>query len=214
VNDYYVILLRAILLYFALLLLFRLMGKREIGELSILDLVVFIMVGDMAVMAIDNPSRPFMHSLLPILVIVLIQLSLAFLSLKSQKFRKVIEGKPAIIINKGKIDEHVMKKHRYNFDDLLTQLRGKNILNIEEVEYAILEPSGELSIIERKSVQEEENSWPFPLIIDGVAQEESLSRIGKSQIWLRQQLKKRGYDDMTRISICTYGDGVFYIDEK
>ncbi|MDQ0219338.1 DUF421 domain-containing protein [Peribacillus cavernae] len=213
-NDVTVILLRSVFLYFSLLLLFRLIGKREIGELSILDLVGIIMIGDIAVLVIENPGKPLMHSLLPILAIALIQIMLALLSLRSQKFREVIEGKPTIIINKGKIDEKMMRKQRYNFDDLLIQLRQNNIIHIEEVEYAILEPSGQLSIIEKKDVQNQEDNLPFPLVVDGVAQEDSLSQMGKNHLWLRQQLKERGYQDIKSISICTYDDGVFYIDEK
>ncbi|CAH0346383.1 DUF421 domain-containing protein [Bacillus sp. CECT 9360] len=213
-NDIYVILLRSIFFYFLLLMLFRLMGKREIGELSIVDLIVFIIIGDIAVLAIEDPNKPLIYSLVPIFVIVLIQIILSVLALKSQKLREVIEGKPTIVINKGKIDERVMKKQRYNFDDLLSQLREKNILNIDEVEYAILEPTGQLSVIERRDVRNGEDNVPFPLIIDGVVQEESLSRIGKNSSWLKTQLKNDGYEDMSRISICTYDDGVFFVDVK
>ncbi|RFU62770.1 DUF421 domain-containing protein [Bacillus sp. V59.32b] len=213
-NDLSIILLRSIFFYFFLWLLFRLMGKREIGELSIVDLIVFIIIGDIAVLAIEDPDKPLLYSLLPIFAIVLIEILLSLFSLKSQKFRQVIEGKPSIVINKGKIDERVMRKQRYNFDDLLSQLREKNILHIEEVEYAILEPSGQLSVIEREDVQNDEDNVPFPLILDGVVQKESLSRMGKDSIWLKKQLKKDGYEDMSRISICTYDDGIFFVDEK
>ncbi|WP_257985416.1 DUF421 domain-containing protein [Bacillus sp. V5-8f] len=213
-NDYVVIIFRAFILYFALLLIFRFMGKREIGQLSILDLVVVFMIGDMAVMAIDSPDKPLLFSLYPILVLAIIQIVLAYFSMKSQRFREVMDGRAAIIISQGKIDEKEMKRQRYNFDDLLIQLREKNIVNIENVEYAILEPTGKLSVIEKKNVKNPKDNTPFPLVIDGVIQEESLASINKSDTWLRAQLQKRGYPDIKWISICTYDDGTFYIDER
>ncbi|PLT35234.1 hypothetical protein CUU64_03975 [Bacillus sp. V5-8f] len=190
------------------------MGKREIGQLSILDLVVVFMIGDMAVMAIDSPDKPLLFSLYPILVLAIIQIVLAYFSMKSQRFREVMDGRAAIIISQGKIDEKEMKRQRYNFDDLLIQLREKNIVNIENVEYAILEPTGKLSVIEKKNVKNPKDNTPFPLVIDGVIQEESLASINKSDTWLRAQLQKRGYPDIKWISICTYDDGTFYIDER
>nr|WP_233522565.1 DUF421 domain-containing protein [Peribacillus glennii] len=213
-HEYVVIISRAIILYFTLLAIFRCMGKREIGELSVLDLVVVFMIGDMAVLAIDSPKRPILFSLFPILVLALIQIILAYLSLKSQKFREVVDGKPTIIIAKGKVDEKVMRKQRYNFGDLLIQLREKNILNIEDVEYAILEPTGELSVIEKSNVQNPKENSPFPLVLDGIIQEESLGLISKSDVWLLEQLQKQGYYDIKRISLCMYDNGTLYIDEK
>lgn len=213
-NEVFLILFRSIFFYILLLILFRVMGKREIGELSILDLIVFIIIGDIAVISLENPDRPLIHSVIPILVIVFIQISLALVSMKSQKFREVIEGKPTIVINKGKIDEKAMRKQRYNFDDLLSQLREKNILHIQDVEYAILEPSGQLSVIKRQDVCDDEDNGPFPLIVDGVVQKDSLSRLGKDNAWLKKELKKKGYEDLSRISVCTYDDGDFFVDEK
>lgn len=213
-NEYILISLRAIFLFVFLLFILRLMGKREIGELGILDMVVIIMIGDLAVVAIGDTQKPIIHSLLPIVAIALIQIILSMLSLRSQTFRVVVEGKPTIIISKGKIDEKAMKKQRYNFDDLLTQLREQNIINIADVEFAILEQSGQLSVIEKKDVRSNETISPFPLVIDGVPQEDSLSLINKDLSWLRQELKKKGYEDMNKISLCTFDGGVFYIDEN
>ena len=126
------------------------MGKREIGELSILDLVVFIMIAEMAVTAIEAPSDPLINTVIPMLILMIIQISLAYLSLKNQKIRHILDGKPTIIINRGKVDEQAMRTQRYNFDDLMTQLRDKNINNVADVEFAILEPTGKLSVIERQ----------------------------------------------------------------
>jgi len=201
---------RTIFLYFIILLIFRLMGKREIGELSILDLVVFVMIAELAVVGIEDTKDPLYHTLLPIIVLLIIQISLAYFSLKSNMLRHLIDGKPTIIINKGKIDENAMKKQRYNFDDLLMQLREKDIKSLHEVEYAILESSGKLSVL--KKGQKEKAELMMPLILDGEIQEDGLKEIGKDEYWLRKELNKRGYHHIQHISFCSFGKGTFHID--
>ncbi|MFE8703486.1 DUF421 domain-containing protein [Cytobacillus sp. FJAT-54145] len=210
-EEYSLILIRTLFLYALIILIFRLMGKREIGELSVLDFVVYIMIAELAVVAIENPKDQLFHSVLPMLLIVMIQILFAFLSLKSKKFRDLVDGKPAIIINNGKIDENEMRKQRYNFDDLLLQLRENNVRNIGDVEFAILETSGKLSVFEK---DRKEGGITIPLIIDGVVQEENLERINKNNLWLRQQLRKRGYKEIKDISFCSYQNGQFYIDVR
>lgn len=218
VEQYVIILFRTVLLYLLILLIFRLMGKREIGELSILDLVVYIMIAEMASLAIENTKDPLVDTLLPISVLVIIQITLAMMSLKSKKFRDIVDGKPTIIINDGKIDEKAMRSQRYNFDDLLLQLREKDVGDIADVEYAILEPSGTLSIFQKKQGEQEgqqdSSSLALPLIIDGEVQEDNLGMIDKSSSWLLEQLRKQGYENPGEISFCSYQNGKFYIDLK
>jgi uncharacterized membrane protein YcaP (DUF421 family) len=218
VEQYFIILFRTVFLYLLILLIFRLMGKREIGELSILDLVVYIMIAEMASMAIENTKDPLINTLLPIGIFVIIQIALAMLSLKSKKFRDIVDGKPTIIINNGKIDEKAMRSQRYNFDDLLLQLREKDVGNIADVEYAILEPSGTLSIFQKgqdnHEGQEENGSLALPLIVDGEIQEDNLMLIDKTRAWLLKELKKKGYKETKDISFCSFQNGEFYIDIK
>jgi uncharacterized membrane protein YcaP (DUF421 family) len=211
-QEYFIIIFRTFLLYALVLVIFRFMGKREIGELSILDLVVFIMIGEIAVIGIEDQAEPIMHSVVPMIILMGIQITFAIISLKSKKFRDLIEGKPIIIINRGKIDEKEMRKQRYNFDDLLMQLREKDIRNIADVEFAILEPSGKLSVFEKEN--KNNGDITIPLIMDGAVQEANLSRINKTNLWLRQELKKRGYTNFKLISFCSYHNGTFFIDEK
>ncbi|MCQ6273556.1 DUF421 domain-containing protein [Bacillus sp. V3B] len=208
-NDYLIVIFRTLFLYFLILFVFRLMGKREIGELGVFDLVVNIMIAEMAVMAIDKTNIEIMKAIVPIILLMLIQILTAQLSLKSKKFRDVIDGSPTIIINQGQIDEKAMSKQRYNFDDLLQQLREKNVHNIADVEFAILEPSGKLSVFEK---EEQEGDLTLPLIIDGKVQQDHLNYVNKTELWLRQNLKKRGYPDIKKISFCSFQNGEFYID--
>ncbi|WP_412762338.1 DUF421 domain-containing protein [Priestia megaterium] len=203
---------RTVLLYVVVLIIFRVMGKREIGELSILDLVVFIMIAEMAVMAIENPKDPLLHSILPMLTLLIIQIGLAIWSLKSNRMRNFIDGKPSIIIENGKINEHEMKRQRYNFNDLLVQLRDKNIKNVADVEFAILESSGRLSVFEKDQQSGEKGNLNLPFIIDGIIQEEHLLHEHQTTEWLKTELAKLGYSNLDKISYCSYDNGKFFID--
>lgn len=203
---------RTVLLYVVVLIIFRVMGKREIGELSILDLVVFIMIAEMAVMAIENPKDPLLYSILPMLTLLIIQIGLAIWSLKSNRMRNFIDGKPSIIIENGKINEHEMKRQRYNFNDLLVQLRDKNIKNVADVEFAILESSGRLSVFEKDQQSGEKGNLNLPFIIDGIIQEEHLLHEHKTTEWLKTELEKLGYSNLDKVSYCSYDDGKFFID--
>lgn len=213
-HDYIELSLRTLFLYIVILIIFRMMGKREVGELSVLDLVVFIMIGEMAVVSIDRLDQPLMSTLLPMMILLITQITFAYFSLKSLKFRKVVDGSPTVIISKGKINENAMRSQRYNFDDLLAQLRSQNIINIGDVEYAILETSGELSVIEKFKVKKSAKTSPFPLVLDGELQEENLTFINKTPEWLIKELNKRGYTNLEIISFCSYNDGQLFIDEK
>ncbi|XYG85908.1 DUF421 domain-containing protein [Heyndrickxia coagulans] len=211
-ENLLIIFFRTLLMYVAILVIFRLMGKREIGELNVLDLVVFIMIGEMAVVAIENHSEPVVNTLLPMVVLLGIQIALALFSLRSSRIRKLIDGKPSILINKGKIDEKEMRRQRYNFDDLLMQLRLKDIDNIADVEFAILETSGQLSVVKKNKNKNKPASYTEPLIVGGKIQQSNLKKSNKTEAWLRSELQKRGYGDISRISFCSYQDGAFYID--
>jgi uncharacterized membrane protein YcaP (DUF421 family) len=216
--EIYTIIFRTIFIYFLILIIFRLMGKREMGKLSILDFVVSIMIAELAVISIEDPDIPMRDSLVSILMLLIIQLIMAAISLKSRKMREFIDGKPSVIIKKGKVDEHEMKKQRYNFDDLLTQLRENNIKSLNEVEFGILETSGKLSVLKKSEGSEEQESplqMILPLILDGRIIEDNLERVDKTSFWLRQELKKGGFKDIRAISFCTLNeDGTLYVDEK
>ncbi len=214
-EEYFIIVFRTIFVYVLILAIFRIMGKREIGKLSILDLVVSIMIAEMAVVAIENTKDPILHTVFPMLLLMLIQITMAIISLKNKRFRDFVDGQPTIIINKGKIDEQAMRKQRYNFDDLLVQLREKNIRKISDVEFAILESSGQLSVFEKnKTPGKKEGDITVPLILDGCIDEDNLARINKTNLWLRQELRKKGCHDIKNISFCSFENGKLFVDFK
>ncbi|MCY8647791.1 DUF421 domain-containing protein, partial [Bacillus spizizenii] len=182
-------------------------------ELSILDLVVFIMMAEIAVLAIENVEDHLFHTILPMLVLMIIQVTLAYFSLKNRKVRQLLDGKPTIIIKYGQIDEDAMKSQRYNFDDLMVQLRENNIDRVTDVSFAILEPSGKLTVVKKEN-SGEHRQLEMPLIIDGSIQTENLSRIDKDKQWLLESLRKHGHANPSDISFCSFTDGELFIDEK
>ena len=168
------------------------MGKREVGELSIMDFIVSIFIAELAAISIDKYKQSIFMTLIPMAVLVLLQIGISKISLKSSKIRSTIDGDPSVIINRGKVNFKEMLKQRYNLDDLLVQLRSKSIKSIEEVDYAILETSGKLSVFKKED--DKTRSYPLPVIIDGEIQEDVLCQIGESREWLDKALNKEEYD--------------------
>ena len=156
-----------------------------------MDFIVSIFIAELAAISIENYDDSMFLSIIPIGVLVALQIITSRISLKSEKVRSVIDGNPSVIINRGKINFEEMLKQRYNLDDLLTQLRAKSIKSIEEVDYAILETSGKLSIFKRED--DKSRTYPLPVIIDGKVQEDVLIQINKSKSWLEENLKREGY---------------------
>lgn len=182
---------KSLFFYLLITVVYRIMGKREIGELSIMDFIVSIFIAELAAISIENYNDNMFLSIIPITVLVVLQIFSAKLSLKSENVRSIIDGNPSVIINRGKVNFEEMLKQRYNLDDLLTQLRAKSIKSIEEVDYAILETSGKLSIF--KSEDDKNHTYPLPVIIDGKIQEDVLIQIGKDKKWIEESLKKEEY---------------------
>lgn len=191
IMKYLLVFGKSLFFYLLITIVYRLMGKREIGELSIMDFIVSIFIAELAAISIENYNDSMFLSIIPIGVLVALQIITSKISFKSEKVRSVIDGNPSVIINRGKINFGEMLKQRYNLDDLLTQLRAKSIKSIEEVDYAILETSGKLSIF--KKDDDKNRTYPLPVIIDGKVQEDVLIQINKSIGWLEENLKREGY---------------------
>ena len=183
--DYLIVVLKTLFFYWIIVIVYRFMGKREIGELSIVDLIVSVLMAELAAISIENYKGNILLSLLPIAVLVILQILVSKLSLKYGKLRTFIEGEPSVIINRGKVNFKEMMKQRYNLDDLLTQLRARQVKSIEEVDYAILETSGKLSVFPKQKVS---GAYPMAVILDGEIQEETLQQIKRSKNWLLEML--------------------------
>lgn len=186
--EYGIVLFRTALFYLIITVIYRFMGKREIGQLGMVDLTVSILIAELAAMAIDNRNESIFLAIFPIILLVAIQIGTSFVSLKCSKVRNLFDGNPSVIINRGRINFREMVKQRYNIDDLLTQLRDKRVRSIEEVDYAILETSGKLSVFEKDSKLFGE--YPMPLIMDGEISYDTLKQINKTKEWLENCLEK------------------------
>lgn len=190
--DYFIVLFRTALFYALITIIYRFMGKREIGQLGIVDLIVSILIAELAAISIDKREESIFLSILPIILLVIIQVSMSYISLKSSKIRNIFDGNPSVIINRGQINFKEMVRQRYNLEDLLTQLRDKHIRNIEEVDYAILETSGKLSVFKKDSKLF--GQYPLPLILDGIEDYDTLRQIKKDKKWLDGILKKENVE--------------------
>ena len=182
------VLIRTIFFYFFIFIIYRIMGKREVGQLSIIDLIVSLLIAELTVISIENYNKSMLYSLIPIVVLVLLQCILAYISLKKPKFRIFLDGNPSLIIKEGKINYNEMLKQRYNLDDLLVQLRDKGYRSIEEVEYAVLENNGTLSIFPYET---NKTPLPLPIILDGDIQEETLKHLKKDKKWVYNFLERK-----------------------
>lgn len=202
---YISVLTRAVFFYILISIVYRLMGKREIGELSIMDLIVSFILSELAAMAIDNYESNILISVIPILAVSLIEIITSRLILRNTKIRDIFEGNPSVIINRGKINFKEMIKQRYNIGDLLTELRSKGIKSIEEVSYAVLETNGNLSVFTKKGTNF--GSFPLPIILDGQIQKETLQEIDKTTAWIDDFLKN---EKITKDEVFY----AFYHDEK
>ena len=210
--KYFIILFRSVFFYILVSLLYRIMGKRELGELSIIDFIVSIFIAEIVAISIENYNKSILISLIPIMALVLIQVIASKLSMHNSTVRKVLDGEPSVIINKGKIDFKEMKKQRYNIEDLLMQLRSNSIKSIEEVDFAILEVNGKLSIF--KKSDDRMRDYPLPLIVDGKIDFDVLKIINKKEDWLEKKLLEQKVF-LDNVFYCFYkNDNLFVIERN
>lgn len=185
---YIEIIIKTTLLYFFIVLSYRIMGKKEVGQLSIIDLIVSLLIAELAAISIEDTDVSILKSIVPISTLVVIQILLSFISLKSDLFRKAIDGSPSVIIKNGKLKFSEMSKLRYSLDDLITQLREQGIKSIEEVNYAVLENDGKLSVFP------DAQDYPMPVIVDGVINYSVLDEMNKNTKWLYKILKDKNIE--------------------
>ena len=232
------IIIKTVIVYFFILLIMKFMGKREIGQLSLFDFVILLLIADASVMGIDNNDIPFYYFLFAILILAIIQKLLAMLLLKFAKFRDFFDGKESLIIIDGKVNINEMKKQNYNFDDLIVQLRLKNVRSLSEVRYLILESNGEISVFKYnefkkatsssigkssemksgsnsliKTEQEVKNIYPFPVIISGKIKYDNLKILKLNETWLKNKIKEKGYKDYKEIYYANYENNDLFILE-
>lgn len=224
-------LLRTVFMYLFVFLILRLMGKREIGKLSVFDMVISIMIAEIAVISIEDTKRSLWVTVGPIAMLVVIQLLFSHIMLRNRKLRLWFDGQPSVLIRGGRLNWREMRRQRYNLDDLLVQLRENRMTDIGEVELAVLEPNGKLTVLPKmegaaepaddaKAGEPEPPKFryeilPVPLIMDGAVQDDGLEKIGKNRFWLRNELRRRGVDSFGQVFFCSVDHkGKLYVDRK
>ena len=215
---------RAILLYILVLVVMRLMGKREIGQLQPFELTIAIMIADLASIPMADSGIPISNGIIPILGLLVMHMIISIINLKSIKAREIICGKPSILIYRGKIDEKALKKERFTINELQERLRGNNIVNLGDVEYAILETNGEVTVIQkpekRNTIPEDFNitpeyeGIPYDLVVDGKIMDKNLQAIGKNREWLKKQVEKFKMKPEEALVVTLDGKGQIFCQKK
>lgn len=200
---------RSFIFYMLIVLVYKVMGKREIGELSIIDLIVSLFIAELVAISIENYNESVFITIIPIIIVVSLQLLTSKISLKNKKIRDVLDGKPSVIVNRGKINFQEMLKQRYNIDDLFVQLRNQSIKSIEEIDYAILETNGKLSVFQKDS----NNKYPLPVIINGIIDEDTIIQIKKTRSWINNELEKQNIK-LEDVFYSFFQNNSLYIIEK
>ena len=215
---------RAIVLYLIVLVVMRLMGKREIGQLQPFELAISIMIADLASIPMTEIGIPIFNGIVPILGLLVMHLILSLINLKSLKAREIICGKPSILIYRGKINEKELKKERFTINELEERLRGNNVVNLGDVEYAILETSGQVTVIQkpekRNTIPEDLNivpeyeGIPYDLVVDGKVMNKNLKAIGKNYNWLKKQVEKFDIKPEEALVVTIDGKGQIFCQKK
>ena len=215
---------RSIVLYIIVLIVMRLMGKREIGQLQPFELAISIMIADLASIPMTEVGIPISNGIIPILGLLVMHLIISIINLKSMKAREIICGKPTILIYRGKIMEKELKKERFTINELQERLRGNNIVNLADVEYAILETSGDVTVIQKPekrntipedfNIKPEYEGIPYDLVVDGKIMEKNLKAIGKNYMWLKKQVEKFGFKPEEALVVTLDGKGQIFCQKK
>ncbi len=219
------IFLRTLFFYAFVLIIIRIMGKREVGQLSPFDLVVSIMIAESAVMAIEDPSVPILAGVIPIVTLMMLEVLLSYVSLKSITVRLLVTGRPSIVIKNGRIIEAELGRIRYNVHDLLSQLRQQGIADPEQVEFALVESTGKLSVLPKAefrplqpsdmNLSPEKTELPGTVVVDGVIDTNTLKERQWSVQRLLQELATGGHGDPSEILYASLDSkGHLYVQPK
>ena len=220
-----IVIIRTGIIYFALLLAMRLMGKRQLGEMELSEFVVASLIADLASHPLQDVGIPMANGLVPIFTLFCFEVLIAGASMKSIRLRTLLFGGPSILVYHGVIDQKQMHADRFTADELMQELRKQGMFDLSEVEYAILETDGRLNIIpypahlpptaEQLGVKAEDGGYPLIVISEGRVLTKNLKSLGRDSSWLRDELKKKGQDDPKSVYLMTVNQsGQSYLAEK
>lgn len=220
-----VTLVRTLILYILVVLALRLMGKRQIGQLQPSELVIAMMLSELASIPVENVSTPLLTGVIPIITLIFAEMTFSYMTLKNRKLRKFLSGSPTILIAKGQILEKEMERLRFNIDDLMEELRSSGYPNILEVEYAIIESNGNLSVIPKSNkrpltpedmgINPQYEGIPYLLISDGTINSDAMQNAGVGIEWLLSHLNEFDIHNIEDVFIATVdSSGNFFVQKK
>ncbi|MDF2657184.1 MAG: hypothetical protein K0R19_3658 [Bacillota bacterium] len=216
VNKMLIILIRTVILYFVVLFVIRVMGKAELSKMDPFEMVLLFMIAELAAIPIESLDIPLLNGAAAILTLLFLEVLISFVSIKSPKINKLLNGKPSILIEHGSLNLKELKNQRITIDDLMEQLRLKNYPAISDVDYAILEANGDLSVIPRPEkapltpedmgMPASSKVMPMVLISDGVLYKGNLDLLGKEEGYLKKELSKIKIDDYSQVFLCFFDE--------
>jgi uncharacterized membrane protein YcaP (DUF421 family) len=209
----FIVFIRTAILYTLVVVVMRIMGKRQIGELQPYEFVITIMISDLASLPMQDTRFPLLLGVIPIITLLFLKTLLSLLELKSQLVRKFVDGEPCILVYNSKINYKTLKKQQINIDELMEEIRLAGYFDLEEIQYAILENNGQLSILPKNNDSPSSRSinnfskaplLPKIIITDGKVNTNSLTSINKDKKWIESLLKKHNLNSINDILIAMY----------
>lgn len=218
------IFVKSIILYSIVLIVMRCMGKREIGQMQPFELAIAIMIADLAATPMTEIGIPLLYGFIPILGLLFMHIIISLGNLKSIRMRELICGKPRILIYRGKIDEKALKQENFTINELQERLRVNNINNLGDVEFAILETSGQISVVQKPkkralkpedfNIDAKYEGIAYDLVIDGKIMMDNLKKIGKTKDWLEKEVGKFNMKPEEALVVVLNGDKTIYCQKK
>ena len=209
--------IRTMMIYAALLVSMRLMGKRQLGEMELSEFVVASLIADLASHPLQDVGIPMINGLVPIFTLFCCELLIAGLSLKSVRLRTLLFGKPSMLIVRGQICQKEMRANRFTVDELMQELRNQGVFDVSQVEYAILETDGQLNVIpfpaekpptaRQLGVTVDDGGFPAIVVNDGRVLDKVLADTGHDRVWLQEELTRNGLDSPERVYLMTVNRG-------
>ncbi len=220
-----VIVIRTIIIYFIVLFVIRIMGKAELSKMGPFEMIILFMMAELAAIPIESVDIPLLNGAAAILTLLFLEVVISFLSVKSKKINDLMNGKPSMIINRGKINEKEMRDQRITIENLMEQLRLKNFPSLTDVEYVVLEANGDLSVIPKPekapltpsdmNISVSSQIMPMILISDGTLYKNNLKVLGKDENYIRKELAKGKITDYSQVFLCFFdGSGQLHVYPK
>lgn len=204
---------RTVILYLLLIVGIRLLGKHQVGELEPSELVLAMLISDLASVPMQDFGIPLLNGVIPIITLIAITMILSVLTVRSLRIRSLLCGHPSVIIERGRLNQKEMHRNRFTIDELMEELRQRGVTDLSSVEFAVLETNGQLSVLLFPEYQpitagkfppvEKESGLPLPVINDGRLIRENLKRRGVDEKWLKQQLAERGFSHYEDVFLFT-----------